>query len=320
MHASLGVGTSIVVRGRPSLDRYWEVARDAGVTATLLVSSMFSRLTAMPVRAAEREHRIRLVGGVPLPMDSEGFRSRFGIAELHTAWGMTEVPAAIHVHPGIPFRAGSIGVVREGFEVRLVDEHDREVPRGTPGQAVVRADAPWTIATEYVGQPVATAQAWRNGWFHTGDLLRQDEDGYYFFVDRDKDVVRRRGENISSFEVEAVLLGHPQIAQVACVPVRRPDVEDEVKVWVVPRAGERVAFPELLEFCVDRLPHFMVPRFFELAEELPLTPTGKVEKGTLRATGNGVRTWDRAAHGYAVTRRGLARDAGAPEAPSAAVT
>ncbi len=308
VHAGMGSRVKLSMRRRPSLDSYWEVARDAGVTASMIIGSMFAGLSSMPVRAAEKEHRIRLIGGTPLPADSEAFKERFGITHLHSAWGLTEVPAAVHVHPGITHKYGSTGVVREGYEVRLVDENDIEVPVGTAGQAIVRTCDPWIITHEYRGQPAATAEAWRNGWFHTGDVMRKDEDGYFYFVDRAKDVVRRRGENVSSFEVEAIILTHPSVAQAACVAARESaENEDEVKVWIRPANDTQVDLGELLEYCVQKLPHFMVPRYFEVAEAFPLTPTGKIEKAQLRAMGNGPATWDREAEGYSVTRKGLTR-------------
>ena len=156
------------------------------------------------------------------------------------------------------------------------------------------------------GNPEATAQTWRNGWFHTGDMLRRDADGNYIFVDRAEDALRRRGQNISSFEVESVVARYPGVAEAACVPERSGvEVEDEVKVWVVAAPQMQLDFADLLRFCVDRLPHYMVPRYFELAAELPKTPSAKVRKYELRGRGNSATTWDRQQHGFDVTRNGL---------------
>jgi crotonobetaine/carnitine-CoA ligase len=166
------------------------------------------------------------------------------------------------------------------------------------------------VSVGYVDNPEATAAAWRNGWFHSGDLMRRDTSGNFYYVDRNKDALRRRGENISSHEVEAEVIRYPGIIEVACVPVRTvADVDDEVKVWLVAENGaEPLDFGELLAFCVESLPHFAVPRYFELADELPKTASAKVQKFQLRERGNGPATWDREAHGYRVTRQGLSRE------------
>jgi crotonobetaine/carnitine-CoA ligase len=169
------------------------------------------------------------------------------------------------------------------------------------------------ITPGYVDNPEATAAAWRNGWFHTGDLMRRDG-GRYFFVDRAKDAMRRRGENISSSELEAELRAHPDIAEVACVP-HRPEgvVEDEVKAWIVPATGAELDFEALLRWCVDRMAHFMVPRYFEPIDELPKTASLRIKKFELRERGNSEHTWDREERGLQVSRSGLreARPAGA---------
>jgi crotonobetaine/carnitine-CoA ligase len=161
------------------------------------------------------------------------------------------------------------------------------------------------IAHEYVDNPEATARVWRNGWFHTGDMMRREGE-QYFFVDRAKDAMRRRGENVSSVELEAEIRTHADVAEVACVPYRpEGTVEDEVKAWIVPAPDSQVDFSELLRYCVDRMPYFMVPRYFELIEELPKTPSLRVKKFELRSRGNGSATWDREEHGLRVTRSGI---------------
>jgi crotonobetaine/carnitine-CoA ligase len=306
LHSSLTTRARIAVRTRPSLATYWEVAKETGATIAQLMSTMVSYLEAQPARPAERGHDMRLVLVIPPPRDIEAFKRRFHIADIHTAWASTEVPAATCTWPGQPQLPGYCGRVRPGWQVRLVDDNDNEVPEGEPGEAIVRSDLPWLISTEYIGNPEATCRAWRNGWFHTGDMLRRDEDGNYFFVDRSKDALRRRGQNISSFEVERVVAEFPGVLEAACVPERSAvDVEDEVKVWVVAAPGAVLDFAQLLRHCVGRLPHYMVPRYFELAAELPKTPSAKVRKYELRDRGSSGNTWDRQAHGLDVTRHGL---------------
>lgn len=302
---SLIAGIGLSLRNAPDLRNYWEIARDTGATMGILLSTMVPFLLGQPVRAAEREHSLRTMIVNPPPPDIAVFMERFGLAETWTGYGMTEVPAPLVYQAGDLMRPGYCGRQRAGFECRLVDDHDIEVPDGTPGQLIVRTEQPWMIATEYIDNPEATAAVWRNGWFHTGDLMRR-EDGQYFFVDRAKDAMRRRGENISSTELEAELRAHPAIAEVACVP-HRPEgtVEDEVKAWIVPVEGAILDYPELLRWCVGRMAHFMVPRYFETVDELPKTPSLRIKKFELRERGNSGHTWDREEHGFQVSRSGL---------------
>lgn len=164
---------------------------------------------------------------------------------------------------GQPLVAGYCGRIREGFEVRLVDEWDREVPQGEVGEAMVRSEHPWMTMAGYVNNPAAQASANRNGWFHTGDPFRCDELGNYFFVDRSKYALRRRGENVSS--VEAEVLSFPSVAEAACVGFQEAGMaDDEVKVWVVAEEGHEVDLEALFLHCVDRMAHFMVPTCLEL--------------------------------------------------------
>lgn len=296
----------IAVRSAPALDRYWEVARDTGATMAVVLSSMVPYLLAQEPRPAEKQHRLRLMMAAPLPDDLDAFQMRFHIAEFTTAYGMTEIPGALGRLPGQPIVPGYCGRLRPFFEVRLVDDNDVEVPVGEVGQAVVRTLLPWMLSAGYVKNPEATATVWRNGWFHTGDLLRRDADSNYFFVDRAKDSVRRRGENVSTYEVERELLAHPGVVEVACVAHRADEgVDDEVKVWLVGRAGQRLDFEELLRFCVAAMPHFMVPRYFEQIDALPKTASARIQKYLLRERGNGPQTWDREARGWKLTRDGL---------------
>jgi crotonobetaine/carnitine-CoA ligase len=303
---TLRCGARFALRPMPDLARYWAVARETGATTAVLVSSMISYLLAQPERSGDTDHRLRLVTSIPQPPDGAAFRERFGIAQIATGYGSTEVPACLVRHPDRPEVADSCGQVRAGFEVRLVDAHDEEVPVGAVGEAMVRTEQPWMISQGYHRDAADTVVAWRNGWFHSGDLLRRDPDGNHFFVDRAKDALRRRGENISTCEMEAEVLAHPGVAEAACVGHREAGwIDDEVKVWVVPVPGAEVDPAELLRFCVARMPHFMVPRYLELVDELPKTPTAKVPKYLLRERGNSAATWDREAHGFRVTRDGL---------------
>jgi crotonobetaine/carnitine-CoA ligase len=183
--------------------------------------------------------------------------------------------------------------VFEGFQARVVDDQDSNVADETAGELVVRAEDPLAFATGYFRAPEQTGQAWRNLWFHTGDRVVRQPDGYFRFVDRLKDAIRRRGENISSFEVEQVLLSHPAVANAAAFPVRSPLAEDEVMAAVVLHPDQRLTEAELIAFCEPRLPYFAVPRYLEFLRELPTTESGKVQKYKLRERGVTETTWDR---------------------------
>lgn len=307
VNATLAGGTAIYVRGRPALDRYWEVVRDAEVSAGILISSMVPMMMGHPPRAAEREHRVRFLITAPIPPDIASFRARFGVPTILTSCGSTEASTPIRgvAEPGLD--PSYCGEVVPGFEVRLVDGNDQEVPVGSSGEAIVRCARPFAMSPGYVGDDSATAKAWRNGWFHTGDLLRSDNDGRFYFVDRIKDVVRRRGENISAYEVELAFASHPLVSEIACVAVPSDTgIEDEVKVFVVAAQGA-VSAADLLEHAYANLPHHMVPRFYEFIDAIPKTTTGKPQKYVLKERGNNSATWDCLENGYRITRHGIQR-------------
>lgn len=310
VNATLANGSAMYVRSRPALDSYWEIARDARVSGAILISSMVPTMMGYPPRAAEREHRMRFMITAPIPPDIPSFRERFGVSTLLTSFGSTEASTPIRGEavPGID--PSYCGETMPGWEVRLVDAHDQEVPVGQVGEAIIRCNRPFVMSPGYVDDPVATAGAWGNAWFHTGDLLRQDSRGRFYFVDRTKDVIRRRGENISAYEVELAIANHQSVAEVACVPVPADSaVEDEVKAWIVIREGSDTAYADLLEHAYAALPHHMVPRYYEFTAAIPKTPTGKPQKYILRDRGNSADTWDSHAHGFKVTRWGIERTA-----------
>jgi crotonobetaine/carnitine-CoA ligase len=199
-------------------------------------------------------------------------------------------------------RPGLMGRVLPGFTARVVDTHDNELPDGEAGELILRADEPFAFATGYFGMADKTVEAWRNLWFHTGDRVVREPDGFYRFMDRMKDAIRRRGENISSYEVEQVLVNHPAVENAAVFPVRSELAEDEVMAAVVLRAGVRVTYEALLDFCQPRMPYFAVPRFLEFVATLPATENGKVTKYKLRERGITAATWDREKAGYKIVR------------------
>ena len=305
---ALAARSRIAVRKAPALNDYWATAKDAGATMAFLLSSMAAYLAAQPPGLADTDHQLRYMIAAPLPADPKAFCARFGLEDLITAFGSTEVSGCLVRLPGDPLVPGAVGRPRPGYELRLVDEADIEVPAGAPGELLVRTDLPWSLSSGYLKAPEATAAAWRNGWFHTGDVLRSDGEGNYFFHDRGKDCLRRRGENISSFDVERAVAGHPGVGEAACVAVPSElGVDDDVKVWIVPTGDEDVDFVALVEYLAERMPYFMVPRYYERIDALPKTPTMRVMKHVLRSRGNSEATWDREAAGLHISREGLAR-------------
>jgi carnitine-CoA ligase len=259
-------------------------------------------LLSRPPAADEQGHRVRiaLAPGVPGHFHAE-FARRTGIALLD-GYGSTETNFVIG-SPISEARPGTMGRIFEGFAGRVVDAEDNEVADGMPGELLLRAEAPFAFGTGYFGTPEKTVEAWRNLWFHTGDRVIREADGYYKFVDRLKDAIRRRGENVSSFEVEQVLLSHPEIATAAAYPVRSELAEDEVMAAIVRQPGSALDEVAIIRFCETRMPYFAVPRFLEFVDVLPATENGKIQKYKLRERGITDRTWDREAAGITVKRR-----------------
>jgi crotonobetaine/carnitine-CoA ligase len=237
----------------------------------------------------------------PLGPSYRQFSERFG-ARICTVYNSTEngVPICSGWNPADPRTVGRLRTGYPGFEVRVVDGNDSEVPDGTPGECMVRSAVPWTMNAGYLNDPAATATAWRNGWFHTGDALMRRADGEYVFVDRLKDVIRRRGENISSYEVEADVRAHPAVLECAAVAVPAETSEDEILLFVVKRPEATLTESALCDELATRMTRFMVPRYVEFVERLPKTQaTERIVKAELRQRGVGARTWDRERQGYA---------------------
>jgi crotonobetaine/carnitine-CoA ligase len=243
--------------------------------------------------------RVVLGPGVPAPA-AAAWRERTGIA-IVDGYGSTETNFVI-ASPPEPPREGTMGWLQPGFAARVVDDDDVELPAGAAGELVLRADAPFAFATGYFHRAEETLRAWRNLWFHTGDRVLRDHDGAFRFVDRLKDSIRRRGENISSYEVEQVLLCHAAVAAAAVYPVRSELAEDEVMAALVARPDATLDPAELAAFCTTRLPRFAVPRFFDVVADLPRTENGKVQKFRLRELGVTPTAWDREAE-TALARR-----------------
>jgi crotonobetaine/carnitine-CoA ligase len=315
--AGVGCTYAMLVRGGsvallPAFDakRFWQDVTRFGATTSCILHAMVSFLLGQPPGAGDSDNPLRVVYMGPLSHVEE-FSRRFGV-DVYTAFGMTEVP--VPIRSGLnPTNERSCGkaVDPKNFELVIADEHGIPVPAGQPGELLVRHRLPWVMNSGYRAMPEATSQAWAHGWFHTGDQFIEDSEGNFYFVDRVKDAIRRRGENISSFEVEQDALAHPEVEEVAAFAVPNPDVasgtgDEEVKVVVVRTHGSTLTPEALTEYLVERVPRHWVPRFIEFASELPRTPSFKVKKAELRAAGITDTTWDRERAGVVLKRDRLA--------------
>jgi crotonobetaine/carnitine-CoA ligase len=282
-----------------STDRFWDDIRALGATFAVLLGVMCEFIFKIAPSPVDRDHPLKKVMMIPMPDNATAFANRFGV-DFWTMYNMTELNAPLMSERN-PATAGTCGRCRPGTELRIVDEFDRPLADGTVGELIVRCDSPWRLNSGYFRNPEATAHASRNGWFHTGDAMWRDADGNYFFADRIKDAIRRRGENISSFEVEREILAHPAVRECAVVAVPSLSEEDVLAaVCAVP--GSLIDPAELLEFLTPRLAHFMLPRYVRIMDALPHTPTQKIEKYRLRQEGVTAETWDRERCGVAVRR------------------
>lgn len=293
-------GGSIVMVDAFDTNTFWDTVRRTGITTAILLGVMGGFLLKRPPSDDDKDHPLRTCTYVPLNDTAPQFHMRFG-TEVHTHFNMTEISMPIVSDPN-PSALGSAGKARAGVDVRIVDENDCEVPIGSIGELVVRTDSPWALNHGYAGNPEATVAAWRNGWFHTGDGFRCDADGNFYFVDRLKDAIRRRGENISSFEVESEVLSHPSVREAAAIAVKSEVAEDEVMAVVALKEGAEFDPSELIEFLRPRMAHFMIPRYVRVVDGLPRTPTAKIEKVKLREQGLTADTWDREKAGISVKR------------------
>jgi len=303
---SLMAGASIALAPRFSVSRFWEHIRTSRATVFNGVGAVTNFLWKQPPSPADRDHCVKRCHLAPVPGFAREFEERFGMT-IMSAFGLTDYClGAAYGTKSRRDKLGSCGLPRAGVEVRIVDENDFDVEPGTPGEIVLRNNNPWGASLGYYKQPEATAASRRNLWFHTGDRGRMDEDGYIWYTDRIKDAIRRRGENISAFEVEEVIRTHPAVADVAVYPVRAETSEDEVAATITLRLGaaQTFSYESLLEHCSRNLAYFMVPRYVQVAEDMPSTLSQKIEKYKLRreAEADLSALWDRERAGIIITR------------------
>jgi crotonobetaine/carnitine-CoA ligase len=305
--SSLLVGGSGVVLPRFSLSGFWPSVESSGARVVNLIGSMISLIARMDDTEASQRcfGQLRAVMGAPFPAELQDiWRARFGIEVASiNSYGLTEAVPMTSVRCGEHAKPGSAGKRNDDFEVKLVDERDVEVPLGEVGEIVCRPARPGIMFAGYWRRPTETLATYRNLWFHSGDLGRFDEDGFLYFVDRKKDYLRRRGENISSVEVEQTLLKHDALVEVAVHAVPSDVTEDDLKVTAVLAVGADTTPEELFAWATDRLPYFSLPRYIEFRAELPKSPLGRVLKYQLRDEGKTAATWDREAAGVAFEKR-----------------
>ena len=306
-YPALIAGARYVLQERFSATGWVQQIREAGATVTNFIGVMMDFVWQQPETSQDSDNKLRCIFAAPTASSIvEGFKTRFGIEAFVEVFGLTETCMPILTPYGVDRPPGAAGKLNtEWFDVRLVNsETDEEVAVGEVGELIVRSKFPWTSMLGYYNMPEKTAEAFRNLWFHTGDGLRRDADGWYYFVDRLKDALRRRGENISSFEVEHALLPHPAIKEVAVVgvPAQQEAGEDEVMAFIVLCDGASLDPQEFWQFAEQQLPYFAVPRYLRIIAELPKTPSEKIRKVDLRAIGVDAETHDHGPIGRKVRR------------------
>ena len=301
IYASCIASATAVIAGVFSTQRFWTDVARFNANCSFLLGAMANFLYQQIPNSKDNQNPLERILMVPLIPEVEDFKRRFDCL-VSTTWGGTEM--------NCPTRSGfdlvdnkSCGrVANDRYEVRIADINDAELPPGMPGEALVRTKEPWIITTGYWNHPEWTEKAFRNLWYHTGDMLMKDADGNLYFVDRIKDAIRRRGENISSFEVENEINAHPDVLECAVIPVESEHTEQDVMAIVVPSSPDKLNPKALVKFLEPRMPYFMVPRYIDCVDILPKTPTGKIQKYILRDRGITSSTWDRELAGIKIQR------------------
>jgi crotonobetaine/carnitine-CoA ligase len=304
-------GRSAIYR-RFSVSNFWPEMNRTGATVTSTLGTMAYLLAhdvdrpEMPRSGGpEANTSLRMIGAAPLPVEVDDIlRNRFGVETFSGAYGVTEASLVSWQPPGVRNKPNAAGVLNtEYFDVRIFDDDDNELPRGTDGEIVIRPLRPHVMFEGYWGRPEATVETSRNWWYHTGDIGRIDDDDYLYFVDRKADYLRRRGENISSFEVERILMSHGALADVVVHAVPSELTEDDLKITATIAEGQTVTEADLFRWCIDQLPYFALPRYIEFRAELPRSPVGRVLKRELRAEGVTDATWDAERSGITYEKR-----------------
>ncbi len=293
-------GCRAALSERFSASRYWSEIRKYGATVFDFMGATLTILWKQQPKADDPDNLVRLAWGVPMPEFAEAFEKRFDL-KLVEVYGLTDAGVGVFQPLDEPRRPGACGKPVSSYDYRIFDDDDRELPTGEIGEIVIRPNEPGIMMNEYLKMPAETLATMRNLWLHSGDLGFFDEAGYLHFVQRKKDAIRRRGENISAFEIEEIVTLHPSVLESAAIGVPSELSEEEVMVWLVLRPGCSMSEPELITHCESRMAAYMVPRYVQIVEALPKTPTEKVEKYKLVERGVTAATWDREAVGTART-------------------
>tara|TARA_R100001509_G_scaffold164769_2_gene143575 strand:+ start:2215 stop:3819 length:1605 start_codon:yes stop_codon:yes gene_type:complete len=303
---ALIVGVPLAVDRSFSVSNFWDRVDYYGATQSFTVGAMHMFLWNAPEKPDDGQHSLRKLMAVPMPPDIAGpFSERFNVDLMPQGLGQSEAMQLIITMPGQPLPPpGSCGLPSPALEARLVDDDRQDVTDGEAGELWVKPLKPFVIFNGYFDDPEATRKAFDGPWYKTGDMLRKKEDGYYYFADRKKDAVRLKGRNISTFEVELVARKHPAIADCAAfgVPSDVLDSETELKLDVILKSGANLSELELARYINDNAPYFFVPRFIEFVDELPYTPTNKIQKFKLREKGLSANTWDANKAGFKAER------------------
>ena len=301
--AALAVRGSAIVEPVFSASKYMARIRETGATAALGMGAMGMAILAQPPDDDDRNHKLRHITFMPSTAEFIAqFEKRFGIAPFAEVFGQSECWPALLGDPRGKRRPGSMGKLTKGLQVKIVDDYDVEVPVGVSGEIVVRPDEPFRLFSGYWNDDRATVQNFRNLWHHTGDRGFADEDGYFWFADRKKDSLRRRGENVSSIELEQAIIAHPSIEQAAVHSVPSELGEDDIKLCLVLVPGCAIEPAELFEFLRKSMPYYAIPRYFEVMDSLPANVNGRVQKFVLRERGITETTLDFEKLGHVVAR------------------
>lgn len=285
--SAVAAGASLVIAPRFSASQFWRLVADSGITHTTIMAAVSPILARRPRSEFVPGHKLRVVNGSGFTEESLSiFKNEFGVPTIIEGYGMTEIPAALGNPFEGPHKLSSMGKpcvhpdpARNWIQVRVFDDEGRDVPDGAAGELAVRVP---NIMKGYYRDPEQTAAAFRDGWFLTGDLVRRDADGYFFFIARKKDIIRRRGENIAGAELDRVIGEHPGVSEVAAIAVDGELGDDEIMAVVVPKSDAALKADDIRRWCAERLAAHKVPRFFVFVDKLPYTPTHKVAKFLLK--------------------------------------
>lgn len=279
-----------------SVSNFWDRIRYYGATQSFTLGAMHMFLWRKPELEEDADNPLRVAQMIPMPDDIlEPFRKRFGLEQINQGYGQSEALAMLRRSSEKQWKLNSLGEPFDDLEIKLMDDQGGEVSVGETGEFCIRPKTPYIIFNGYFNNPEATAGAFSGDWYRTGDLGKKDKDGEFFFVDRKSDYIRYKGRNISSMQIEAVARQHPAVADAAVVGIASEELasEAEIKLDIVLKADNTLEPSELARFINDNAPYFFVPRFIEIRESLPYTPTNKVQKYKLREMGISDDTWDR---------------------------